>query len=128
MILILGWLMASFCYSASHHPQDFLKQIQGTPNEGEQIVQHFCANCHALKPLIDVGAPRIGEKEDWQVRLQKGIGDILQHTLEGINAMPPRGGCFECTDQQLVLAIVAMLPEEFRASFLLALKDHKKYN
>lgn len=34
-------------YAESHHPQEFLKSINGTKNEGEQIYNHFCVNCHA---------------------------------------------------------------------------------
>ncbi len=122
---ILGGLIASFSYAASHHPQDFLRSIKGTKDEGEQIVQHFCANCHAVKPLIQIGAPRIGQREDWELRVKAGAMQLLRHTAEGINAMPPRGGCFECSDEQLILAIMAMLPDELGKSFKNNLKDHK---
>ncbi len=98
-------------YAESHHPQEFLKSINGTKNEGEQIYNHFCVNCHAKKPLISIGAPRIGEKDDWETRLKQGISILFKHTNEGLNAMPPRGGCFECTDNQLMLAIQYMLPK-----------------
>jgi len=37
---------------------------------------------------------------------------LLEHTSEGFGAMPARGGCFECTDEQLELAILAMLPKK----------------
>jgi len=33
---------------------------------------------------------------------------MLQRTDEGIGFMPARGGCFECTDQQLLLAVLAL--------------------
>ncbi len=97
--------------AATHHPQDFLQSIQNSPHEGEKIVQHFCANCHAEKPLIQLGAPRIGCTEDWKLRVKQGLDMLLKHTTEGVNAMPARGGCFECTDEQLKLAIEAMLPK-----------------
>ena len=103
-------------WSASHHPQDFLKEIAGTPNEGLQIIQHYCANCHAKNPMIQLGAPRIGMLSDWMPRIKKGMPALFKNTDEGINAMPARGGCFECTDQQLLLAIMAMLPETARKS------------
>lgn len=93
----------------SHHPQAFLKKISGKPHEGEAIVQHFCINCHAEKPLISLGAPRIGVEADWKPRLSQGLPILLQHTAEGFNAMPARGGCFECSDEQLKLAVSAML-------------------
>jgi len=96
----------------SHHPQEFLQSISGTKNEGEQIYNHFCVNCHANKPLISLGAPRIGVKSDWQLRLKQGMEVLFKHTDEGMNAMPARGGCFECTDKQLMLAILFMLPKK----------------
>ena len=110
----------------SHHPQEFLKGISGSKSEGEQIYQHFCANCHAQKPIISVGAPKIGDERDWGFRVQRGIEALLKHTDEGITAMPPRGGCFECTDEQLMLAIMFMLPEKEKKTLLNQLKDHKK--
>ena len=96
-------------FSASHHPQDFLKQISGAKDEGQQIVQHYCANCHAAKPIISLGAPKIGHQADWEPRVKQGIDVLFKHTDEGLNAMPPRGGCFECEDRQLLLAIKAMI-------------------
>lgn len=99
-------------FAESHHPQEFLHSISGTPNEGEQIYKHFCVNCHAPKPLIPLGAPRIGDETDWKERLKQGITILFKHSNEGVKAMPPRGGCFECTDKQLLLAIEFMLPKK----------------
>ncbi len=106
-------------YSASHHPQDFLNHIAGSATEGEQIVQHYCVNCHGIKPLIQIGAPRMGIIADWTPRIKKGVNALFKNTDEGLNAMPARGGCFECTDEQLLLAIMAMLPETTRKSLSL---------
>ncbi|CAM2789114.1 cytochrome c5 [Legionella steigerwaltii] len=98
-------------YAETHRPQEFLKSISGTKNEGEQIYNHFCVNCHASKPLISLGAPRVGDEADWKGRLKQGMKVLFEHTDEGLNAMPPRGGCFECTDKQLMRAILYMLPK-----------------
>ncbi|BCA95934.1 cytochrome c [Legionella antarctica] len=114
-------------YANSHHPQEFLKTIEGTRNEGEQIYSHFCSNCHAPKPLIPLGAPRIGYTGDWKLRVKQGIDILFRHTDEGLNAMPARGGCFECTDEQLIRAIVEIVPKEDKKDLLNELKDHKKY-
>ncbi len=99
-------------FAASHHPNAFLEQVKGTKDEGEQIVQHFCGSCHASKPLIPLGAPRPRVEADWTPRLAAGLDALFQHANEGIRAMPPRGGCFECTDEQLWLAIKALLPPD----------------
>jgi len=113
LFLSLWWLASPVC-AATHHPQDFLNAIKGTKDEGEQVVQHFCADCHAERPLIPLGAPRIKQHTDWDGRIKLGIDKLLQHTDEGLNAMPPRGGCFECTDEQLKSAIAAMLPDSLK--------------
>ncbi len=107
---LLSCLLQS-SFAASHHPEEFLNQIKGSPDEGQQIVQHYCSLCHAEQPKIPLGAPRMRVKQDWAARLQAGLAQLLQHTSEGYQAMPARGGCLECTDKQLLLAIQAMLPE-----------------
>jgi cytochrome c5 len=109
----------------SHHPQQFLNQIAGDKYEGEKIVEHFCANCHAVKPVIQLGAPRIGNEEDWRYRLKKGFAVLFKNTEEGVNAMPAMGGCFECSDVQLKLAILALLPESSRNLLENQGKEHK---
>lgn len=111
-IFLSLWVISA--HSNSHHPQDFLKTIQGTKNEALQIYNHFCANCHAKKPLIPLGAPRIGEEADWQPRLKQGLKVLLAHVNEGWNAMPPRGGCFECSDEQLMLSVLFLLPDNLK--------------
>ena len=114
--IALGVLMlvltSASVWSASHHPQEFLKKIKGSHDEGAQIVQHYCVNCHALKPIIPLGAPRMGYSSDWDPRSKHGLDALFKNTDEGFNAMPARGGCFECTDQQLMLAILYMLPKQ----------------
>ncbi len=97
-------------WSASHHPREFLDSISGKKDEGRQIVQHYCAMCHAEKPMIQLGAPAAGIASAWELRVKQGMDVLFKHTNEGLNSMPPRGGCFECTDKQLLLAIKAMLP------------------
>lgn len=117
MIILMSFgLFFQPSWSASHHPQDLLNSIVGSKTEGQQIVQEYCATCHAVKPLIQLGAPRIGDVSDWKPRLKQDLQQLFKHTDEGVNAMPARGGCFECTDQQLMLAILAMLPKQYKAN------------
>ncbi len=108
--------MLSNGWAASHHPQDFLNKVAGSKTEGRQIVEHYCAMCHAEKPLVELGAPMMGQKSAWEPRIKQGIDVLLKHTDEGYNAMPARGGCFECTDEQLRLAILTMIPIEFQSN------------
>lgn len=110
LIIFLCYFFTETDYAASHHPQTFLAQVHGSAHEGEQIVQHYCALCHAATPQIPIGAPRMHVQEDWAWRIKAGLQQLFQHTSEGYQAMPARGGCLECSDEQLLLAIKAMLP------------------
>lgn len=112
-------------WTATHHPQEFLKKIAGSDDEGAQIVTHYCANCHAEHPIISLGAPLIGQTDDWNPRIKQGLDVLFKHTDEGLNAMPARGGCFECSDKQLMLAVMAMLPQQGKKALLWRIKTLK---
>lgn len=105
-------LLCSFSlWAASHHPQAFLQSIKGDPKASEKIYQQFCSNCHARHPLISVGAPRVGDKKAWDRRLKDGYAQLLSHSLEGIGLMPARGGCFECSDEEIKMVIDYMIKQ-----------------
>lgn len=89
---------------AFHNPVEVLKDIHQKGNVGKGIYDTFCAVCHEPDPVINVGAPRKGVKQDWQGR-QRDLKKLLQRVDEGMNNMPPRGGCFECSDEDLRAAI-----------------------
>lgn len=125
---LLLLLLSTTLWGASHHPQDFLKEVRGLPDEGQQIANHYCANCHATRPLIELGAPKIGQASDWEPRLKAGLELLFQQADAGINAMPARGGCFECSDEQLKLAILALLPEKVKKDQNLIKKFLEKTN
>lgn len=101
MLLVLN----VFAQGASHKPQEFVASLKNDPKAGEKIYQQFCANCHAQKPFIPLGAPTIGDERAWTKRLSKGQEVLLKNTLDGYGAMPARGGCFECSDEQINMSI-----------------------
>jgi cytochrome c5 len=84
-----------------HSPTSFVKQIQGDKDAGRKIFNEFCASCHAANPVISVNAPRIDDKRRWDAYRKLGIETLLNMTIQGRGAMPARGGCFECSDEQL---------------------------
>ncbi len=102
-IIILLFCFSSI-YAASHHPLDWIKSLEGRADKSQQIYQAYCKNCHDSKPVIPLGAPRVGVVKDWQ-----GRKDLLNSTLLGKGMMPARGGCFECSDESLQEVIVYML-------------------
>ena len=76
------------------------------PLDGEQVYNQFCFACHATG-VSD--APRLANAEDWAPRLDKSLDELMASTLDGLNAMPPKGTCMSCSDDELGLAVDYML-------------------
>lgn len=113
LFFVFGLLLSSQTMAASHHPEDFLASIQGSPDAGKQIYLHFCATCHAAEnPMISIGAPRMGVESDWEPYTKsQNLDQMIQIINNGVGAMPARGGCFECSDKDLKAAVAYMLPK-----------------
>lgn len=99
-----------------HYPASFVKQLKGDPLAGKKIFKEFCTTCHGRQPIIDIPAPRIGDQKIWQALDTIGVDNLLKITVTGKGAMPARGGCFECSDDQLRATIVYMLNESSAVS------------
>lgn len=76
------------------------------PPDGAAVYAGTCQRCHGTG---EYGAPRLGDRAAWQPRFQRGMDDLMDHTVDGLRAMPPRGGNDDLTDAQLRAAIVHML-------------------
>ncbi|MBC3883911.1 c-type cytochrome [Undibacterium griseum] len=63
-----------------------------------QIYQRSCISCH-VSPAST--APLVGFEADWAPRLAQGQEVLLQHARDGYKAMPPKGFCSGCSDQDL---------------------------
>ncbi|QQD22620.1 cytochrome c5 family protein [Venatoribacter cucullus] len=75
------------------------------PRSGEQVYNTACMACHAVGVL---DAPKKGDKAAWDDKLAKGLDASLQNAIKGINAMPPKGNCLNCSDDELLAAIKFM--------------------
>jgi cytochrome c5 len=83
-----------------------LSSLAGAARSGEQTFNTYCVACHMSGVA---GAPKFGDQADWQPRIDKGIDTLLKDAISGIKAMPPRGLCFDCNDDELKLAIEYMI-------------------
>lgn len=118
-ITVLSFLIVSSTVLAqtAHHPMQQIKLAQQAKNPGAVIYRQTCSQCHAVDPAIPVGAPRWRKTQDWQARSQKGLKAMLKNLADGLNMMPPRGGCFECDDELLKQATLYMLPKKVQKEF-----------
>jgi len=74
-------------------------EIEG---RGKEIYYSSCASCHS-SGLLD--SPKFGDINAWQKISAKGLNELLNTTIKGINGMPPRGSCPSCSNRDLTLAI-----------------------
>jgi len=72
---------------------------------GDEVYNSKCAVCHAAGVA---GAPKTGTA-DWDSRMAKGIDGLVASSKTGLNAMPPKGTCMDCTDGELKAAIEKMV-------------------
>ncbi|NRA56383.1 MAG: cytochrome c5 family protein [Gammaproteobacteria bacterium] len=75
------------------------------PRSGEQVYQASCFGCHGTGAA---GAPKYGDAAAWGPRKAQGIETLFSHALNGFNAMPPKGTCMSCSDDELKSAIEYM--------------------
>lgn len=76
---------------------------------GEETYEQYCHVCH--KDGL-AGAPKFRDKNDWSPRLEgKNIDDLVAIAIKGLNAMPAKGTCTDCSDADLKDAIQYMLPK-----------------
>ncbi|WP_346657361.1 c-type cytochrome [Pseudomonas sp. dw_612] len=75
-----------------------------TPDE---VIAKHCNACHGTGLL---GSPKIGDAADWGKRAkeQGGVDGLLAKAISGINSMPPKGTCADCSDPELKGAIEKM--------------------
>ncbi len=59
--------------------------------------QQSCGVCHANAVA---GAPKSFDKAAWEPRLSKGMDTLVASVTNGLNTMPPRGLCMDCTADQ----------------------------
>ncbi|MBL4827841.1 MAG: cytochrome c5 family protein [Spongiibacteraceae bacterium] len=66
---------------------------------GDEIYNTSCIACHGTGAA---GAPKLGSAADWGARLaNKGIDQLYANAIGGLNAMPPKGLCMACSDDEL---------------------------
>ena len=92
--------------SSSNRSTNMTENETEIDQPGKQVYQQSCFSCH------DVGiadTPKLGDKEAWQARIEKGIKTLYQSALNGKGNMLPKGGIPSLTEAQLKAAVDYML-------------------
>jgi len=75
---------------------------------GQKIYKQSCQACHANGVA---NAPKPGDKAAWAPRIATGIDAMLATAKKGKGAMPPKGTCMGCSDDDLKAAIEYMVSQ-----------------
>jgi cytochrome c5 len=71
----------------------------------EAVYTTVCAACHAAGVA---GAPKFGDPASWSARIAQGYDTLVKHAIEGIRAMPAKGGNPDLDDVEVARAVVYM--------------------
>ena len=80
--VLLGFIVA-FAFSAAATADDVVARYNKS-----------CAVCHAAGVA---NAPKTGDAAAWGTKMEKGLDALVASVEKGLNAMPPKGMCFDCT-------------------------------
>ena len=81
---------------------------QAASVDGQKVYQAACQACHAAGVA---GAPKLGDKEAWAPRIAKGEDALFASVNNGLNAMPPKGACMSCSEDDLRAAVEYMVEQ-----------------
>lgn len=77
---------------------------------GQKIYEKYCIVCHQGGLA---GAPKFRDLNDWALRTKnRSSSDLTESAINGLNAMPAKGTCNDCRDEELKAAIEYMLPKK----------------
>ena len=80
-------------------------------SDGFNPEQKYMASCFACHSTGAAGAPKVGDgmAVEWGPRLEKGLDAMVANTVNGLNTMPAKGLCFDCTDDDLRAIVEYMI-------------------
>ena len=84
-----------------------LKDVSGPKQlqSGATVYKMVCSACHDSGAA---GSPKFGDAAAWGPRIAQGYETLLQHALNGVRAMPAKGGNPDLDEVEVARALVHM--------------------
>lgn len=90
-------------------PAGQVEQAVVKKSPGQAIYEQYCVVCHRDGVA---NAPKFRDEADWKSRLAKqDLDSLTASAIRGLNAMPAKGTCQECSEADLKAAIKYMVPQ-----------------
>ena len=82
--------------------------VASGPRSGEEVYNGACMACHATGAA---GAPKVGDAAAWATRIDKGMEALYASGVNGVpgTGMMARGGCGDCSDEDIYAAVDYMV-------------------
>ncbi len=93
-------------FGEERHYYGKIEPKAGSNNPGQAKYEASCAGCHDDGVA---GAPRFGEKQDWEKIVKKDFKKVLNNAINGIGAMPPKGGAMDLKNEEMENIIKYMI-------------------
>lgn len=79
----------------------------GGARSGEAVYGQYCTACHG-SGILD--APKTGDTAAWEARLAAAgsLEALTQSAIAGVGAMPAKGTCANCSDEEILASIQHM--------------------
>ncbi|HDZ46438.1 hypothetical protein LCGC14_0087440 [marine sediment metagenome] len=97
-------LQGEDCGTAAAPPSESASNGGGV--DGGGIYNQVCMACHETGAA---GAPVRGDEAAWAERTEQGFATLLEHSINGIGAMPARGGNPNLSDEEMEAATAYLL-------------------
>ena len=76
--------------------------------KGKSVYDVACFACHMTGAA---GAPKMGDSAVWGPRIAQGMDTLVTNAINGKNAMPPKGGRLDLSDQDVASAVAYLVEQ-----------------
>ena len=85
-----------------------MEEVAAGPLSGEEVYDQYCSVCHTSGVG---GAPLFADAAAWAPRIAKGMDALYDSGINGVagTGMIARGGCADCSDDEIKWAVDYMV-------------------
>ena len=98
--------------AASAAPAAGQTPAAAAPTDGKSVYDSACVACHGAGLA---GAPKVGDKAAWALRIAQGTATLEKHALSGFQGasgfMPAKGGRMDLSDDAVKAAVGYMVSQ-----------------
>jgi cytochrome c5 len=73
---------------------------------GKQVYESVCIACHGTRAA---GTPKFDDKVWGELEKKEDDKEMVKDAIKGEKAMPPKGGCTECSDKEIRATVQYMI-------------------